>query len=105
MADAPVPVNRKSVVRKSITRKFNTAKFETMDIVVDHTHEIEWPNLDTLRAKSDNLTTLVAQDFDQTCKKVFDEFKLTGYLATMNAADTPRRGLSAEEKKDFDKLG
>jgi hypothetical protein len=34
--------NRKSVIRKVITRKYNTAKYETMDITVDHQHEIEW---------------------------------------------------------------
>jgi hypothetical protein len=96
---------RKSLVRKSVTRKYNTAKFETMDITVDHSVEVEWENIDQLRTKSDGLTTLVIQDYDQTSKRVFEEFRLNNISATVNQADTPRRGLSAEEKKDFDSLG
>ena len=100
-----MPKMRKSVIRKSITRKYNTAKYETMDITVDHQHEIEWESIDNLKKKSNNLTTLVVQDFDDTQKRVFDELKTANYAATMNSVEPPRRGLSSEEKQDFDKLG
>ena len=100
-----VAKTRKSTIRKVIMRKYNTAKYETMDITVDHQHEIEWDSIDTLRKKSDNLTTLVTQDFDETAKKVFEELKMTSFAATMNSAEPSRSGLSAEEKQDFDKLG
>lgn len=96
--------NRKSVIRKSITRKYNTAKYETMDITVDHQHEIEWDSIDNLKKKSNNVTTLVVQDFDDTQKRVFEELRTANYAASMTAAEPARRGLSLEEKKDFDKL-
>jgi len=96
---------RKSTIRKVIMRKYNTAKYETMDITVDHQHEIEWDSIDTLRKKSDNLTSLVTQDFEQTAKRVFEEMKMASFAATVSAVEPPRRGLSAEEKQDFDKLG
>lgn len=96
---------RKSVIRKTIMRKYNTAKYETMDITVDHQHEIEWDSIDTLRKKSDNLTSLVVQDFDETARKVFEELKVTSFAAVVNASESPRRGLSIEEKQEFDKLG
>lgn len=102
--EAETPKMRKSIVRKSITRKYNTAKFETMDIVVDHSIEVEWDTIENLRAKSDSVTTLVANDFEQTAKKVFEDFRLTSTPASMNEAGPAKRGLSAEEKKDFDKL-
>jgi hypothetical protein len=95
---------RKSVVRKSVTRKYNTAKYETMDITVDHQHEIEWDSIENFRKKSNNITILVANDFEQTAAKVMEEFKLTNFAATVNTGDMSRRGLSATEKNDFDKL-
>lgn len=99
-------INRKSVIRKVITRKYNTAKYETMDITVDHQHEIEWDSISTLRMKSNNLTSLVVQDFDDTARKVMDELKVTAYLATISSsADSAKRPLTAMEKQDFDKLG
>jgi hypothetical protein len=99
-------INRKSVIRKVITRKYNTAKYETMDITVDHQHEIEWDSISTLKAKSNNLTTLVVQDFDDTARKVMDELRVTTFAATMTtSSDANKRALSAQEKQDFDKLG
>lgn len=97
---------RKSVIRKVITRKYNTAKYETMDITVDHQHEIEWDSISTLKIKSNNLTTLVVQDFDDTAKRVIDELRTTVYSATVsNASESSRRALTSQEKEDFDKLG
>lgn len=102
---------RKSVVRKSITRKYNTAKFETMDIVVEHQIEVEWDSVDTLRAKSDGITTLVREDFEKTQKRVMEELNLCGYAAFVssatgnNGSNSSKRILSEEEKKDFDALG
>jgi len=103
--EAQLSKMRKSVIRKCITRKYNTAKYETMDITVDHQHEIEWDSIENLRKKSNNVTTLVTQDFEDTQKRVFEELKTLNYSATMNVAEPARRGLSLEEKKDFDKLG
>lgn len=97
-------LNRKSVIRKVITRKYNTAKYETMDITVDHQHEIEWDSIETLRVKSNNLTSLVTQDFDETAKKVMSELRVVGYAAIMNGADSSKRALTPQEKQDFDKL-
>lgn len=98
------PVVRKSIVRKSITRKYNTAKYETMDILVDHSIEVEWDTVAALRAKSDGITKLVADDFEQTAKKVFEEYKLNTIAAIVNAPELPRKGLSADEKKDYDAI-
>ena len=67
--EVPQPKIRKSVIRKSIMRKYNTAKYETMDITVDHQHEIEWDSIDSLKNKSNNITTLVVQDFDETAQR------------------------------------
>lgn len=99
-------LNRKSSIRKVITRKYNTAKYETMDITVEHQHEIEWDSIATLRAKSNNLTTLVIQDFDDTARKVMDELRVTSFAASMtNTSENAKRSLTAQEKQDFDKLG
>lgn len=100
------PQMRKSVIRKSITRKYNTAKFETMDIVVDHQHEIEWDSIDVLKTKSNNVTTLVVQDFENTEKRVMEELRLNGYKAFINPpGENSKRSLTEEEKKDFDSIG
>jgi hypothetical protein len=62
--------------------------------------------IDTLKAKSNNLTTLVVQDFDDTARKVMDELRVTTFAATIiNSSDSAKRTLSAQEKQDFDKLG
>lgn len=97
-------LNRKSVIRKVITRKYNTAKYETMDITVDHQHEIEWDSIETLRIKSNNLTTLVTQDFDETARKVMSELRVNGYSAVVSNIESNKRALTAQEKQDFDKL-
>ena len=96
---------RKSTIRKVITRKYNTAKYETMDITVDHQHEIEWDSISTLKIKSNNLTTLIVQDFDETAKRVMEELRTTAYAATIStSADSSKRALTSQEKQDFDKL-
>ncbi len=103
--EVPQPKIRKSVIRKSIMRKYNTAKYETMDITVDHQHEIEWDSIDSLKNKSNNITTLVVQDFDETAQRVMAELRLTSHAATMNGPEVAKRALTPEEKQDFDKLG
>lgn len=96
---------RKSVVRKAIIRKYNTAKFETMDIIVEHQIEVEWENINMLRAKSDGITTLVREDFENTQKRVFEELNLNGFSAIVSSTtNNNKRGLTEEEKKDFDAL-
>jgi hypothetical protein len=96
--------NRKSIIRKSITRKYNTAKYETMDITVDHQHEIEWDSIETLKIKSNNLTVLVTQDFDETARKVMSELRVAGYSAVVSNVEANKRALTTLEKQDFDKL-
>lgn len=96
---------RTSTIRKTVTRKYNTAKYETMDITVEITSDVEWDTIENLKIKSNNVTTLVIQDFDNTAKRVMDELKVTSFAATMHSADLPRRTLTSEEKQDFDKLG
>jgi hypothetical protein len=95
---------RKSIVRKAIIRKYNTAKFETMDVIVEHQIEVEWENIDMLRAKSDGITTLVREDFENTQKRVFEELNLNGFSAIVSSTTNNKRGLTEEEKKDFDAL-
>lgn len=96
---------RKSVVRKAIIRKYNTSKFETMDIIVEHQIEVELENIDMLRAKSDGITTLVREDFENTQKRVFEELNLNGFSAIVSSTtNNNKRGLTEEEKKDFDAL-
>jgi hypothetical protein len=96
---------RKSIVRKAIIRKYNTAKFETMDVIVEHQIEVEWENIDMLRAKSDGITTLVREDFENTQKRVFEELNLNGFSAIVSSTtNNNKRGLTEEEKKDFDAL-
>lgn len=95
---------RTSTIRKTITRKYNTAKYETMDITVELNSEVEWDSIENLKIKSNNITTLVIQDFDQTAKRVMDELKVTSFAASMTVAEPARRSLTAEEKQDYDKL-
>jgi len=99
-----MPKDRKSVIRKSITRKYITAKYETMDVTVDHQHEIEWDTIENLRKKCNNLTLLVTKDFEETVEKVKEELRVLSFAAVVNTAEPARRGLTIEEKKDFDKL-
>lgn len=98
------PKSRKSNIRKVITRKYNTAKYETMDITVEHQLEVEWDSVTNLLKKSDNFTSVVVSDFDNTAKKVMEELKATNYIATISTPDS-RRALTSQEKQDFDKLG
>lgn len=100
-SDIPV---RKSYIRKSVTRKYNTAKYETMDITVDHEHEIEWSSIEELMKKSNNLTSIVVKDFLQTEEAIFKQIGIKSYAAITDVVDLPTKKLSPEEKKDLDKL-
>lgn len=114
MADSPEQKSpRKSVITKTITRKFNTAKYETLDLSVQQTHEIEWTSIDMLRAKSNSITTLLTEDFNQTVQKVFTDLHLDEYLAFINSkgpsdssssGEKNKNNLSEKDKKEFDKL-
>jgi len=97
---------RKSTITKSITRKYNVARFETLDVMIQHEHEIEWDSIATLKSKSNNITTLIREDFEDTANRVLTELQLNGYKAFVtNTQENNKRPMTPEEKKDFDALG
>jgi hypothetical protein len=102
MAEA---IMRKSKIRKAIVRKLNTAKYETLDIIVDQEHEIEWPDkdIDTLMKKSAGVTKLLIKDFQQTETQVLADLNLSGANG-FPGDGAPKRALSSDEKKEFDRL-
>jgi len=68
-------VVRKSKIVKSISRKYNVAKYENLVIHVSYEEEIEWKDLTERQKKSKDVTKLLAMDFEQTKKDVFEELK------------------------------
>ena len=75
---------RKSKITKSISRKINTGPYETLQVSVGAEEEIEWDTLDERARKSDNLSKVVALDFQETLAKVIEELKVANKPAKIN---------------------
>lgn len=93
---------RKSRIRKAVVRKLNTAKYETIDIIVEHEHEVEWEDGDisSLMKKSDGVGKIVLKDYQETEGKVLEELRLSAHSAFGNDS-SPKKVMA---KDDFDSL-
>jgi hypothetical protein len=104
-AEAEIAAIRTSKIRKCIVRKLNTAKYETIDIIVDHEHEVTWKNVTEFMAKSENVSKLVLKDYEDTEIQVLKELNLNGYKAFPGDAESLKKPLEkVEMTKDFDRL-
>jgi len=98
------PEKRKSKVRKSIVRKFNLGNFENMDIIVEQEHEIEWSDIEEFTKKSDNVTRLVARDFQDTVAMVAEELGMEEKKAFMQEYGGAKSNAKLSTGEDYDGL-
>ena len=75
---------KKSIIKKSISRKLSTAQYETLDITVEATEEIEWETVEERMNKTNNITSVVLVDFQNTLTKSLSMMKLDKKLAEVN---------------------
>ena len=67
---------RKSRITKKISRTFfnksiKIPKYENVMVEVSFDEEVEWNDLKERKRKSDNITKLLKEDFNQTTKTLF----------------------------------